>query len=124
MSKRIGGYLNPSRPVRLDDQGLLVEVQATFHESTMSEERNRAVLAEALHSALGVRPALSFVARGSGPDEPSEAPQPTAAQPAQVEEDEPADIEDTTPVEGGEHDPIELVKKGLGAEVVEERTPS
>jgi DNA polymerase III subunit gamma/tau len=125
LSKRIGGYLNPSRPVRLDDQGLLVEVQATFHESTMSEERNRAVLAEALHSALGIRPALSFVARGSGPEEPSEAPQrPAAATPAQVEEDEPSDIEDTTPVEGGAHDPIELVKKGLGAEVVEERTPS
>jgi hypothetical protein len=108
----------------MDDQGLLVEVQATFHESTMSEERNREVLAEALHSALGIRPALSFVARGSGPTEPGDAVQRPAAQPAAPAEDEVTDIEDTSPVEGGRHDPIELVKKGLGAEVVEERTPS
>jgi DNA polymerase-3 subunit gamma/tau len=123
-SKRIGGYLNPSRPLRMDDQGLLVEVQATFHESTMSEERNREVLAEALHSALGIRPALSFVARGSGPAEPSDTPHRPVPEPAAQAEDEVTDIEDTSPVEGGKHDPIELVKKGLGAEVVEERTPS
>jgi len=123
-SKRIGGYLNPSRPLRMDDQGLLVEVQATFHESTMSEERNREVLAEALHSALGIRPALSFVARGSGPAEPSDTAHRPVPETAAHAGDEPADIEDTSPVESGKHDPIELVKKGLGAEVVEERTPS
>ena len=125
MSKRIGGYLNPSRPLRMDEQGLLVEVQATFHESTMSEERNREVLAEALYSALGIRPQLSFVARGSGPEPADEAPRQVATPPrARAGEEDVTDIEDTTPVEGGTHDPIELVKKGLGAEVVEERTSS
>ena len=112
-SKRIGAFLHSSRPVSLDGNDLVVEVQSGFHAQAMTEPRNREVLIEALYSALGVRPMVRFVERGQDP---------AAAGPAVVE-DEPqiADAADAEPIEGGEHDPLELVKKGLGAEVVEER---
>ncbi|MEA2447013.1 MAG: hypothetical protein QOK47_650, partial [Actinomycetota bacterium] len=55
-SKRIQAFLNPSRPLEFDGDRLLVEVQSPFHESTMSEERHRATLADALHGSLGIRP--------------------------------------------------------------------
>lgn len=139
-SKRVWGLLNPSRPLRFDDDHLVVEVQSSFHESTMSEDPNRTILGDALFGALGIRPSLGFVARGSAGEPvadirsaetaaPAPAPRParsSSPKPAPARAPEPAeemvDISETKPVLGGEHDPVELVKKGLGAEVVEERT--
>ncbi|HEU4480645.1 MAG TPA: hypothetical protein VFS18_02065, partial [Actinomycetota bacterium] len=111
-SKRIQGYLNPSRPVQFEEGTLLIEVQSAFHEATMTEERNRSVLTDALHSALGIKPALRFVARGAAPA------------PAEDHGGGEADYVEAASEPGEAHDPVELVKKGLGAEVVEERTPS
>ena len=111
-SKRIGAFLHSSRPVSMDGELLTVEVQSDFHAQAMNELRNKEVLAEALHAALGVRPQLRFVERGK--DAVAEEATPHAV-------DSIAEFEDAQPIEGGEHDPFELVKKGLGAEVVEER---
>lgn len=124
-SKRIQAFLNPSRPLEFDGERLLVEVQSPFHESTMSEERHRATLADALHGSLGIRPALAFLARGSqlqGENQEALASQSDASQASVAEVAEIADYETAVPVEGSGHDPVELVKKGLSAEVVEERT--
>ena len=124
LSKRIQAFLNPSRPLQYDGDRLVVEVQSPFHESTMSEERHRNTLADALHASLGVRPSLAFIARGAqvpeseGAAESKTQPQ---ADPA-PEVAEIADYETAVPVEGSDQDPIELVKKGLSAEIVEERT--
>jgi hypothetical protein len=124
-SKRIQAFLNPSRPLRYDGDALVVEVQSAFHETTMSEDRHRESLAEALFASLGIRPSMVFAARGSdissGGDEGDS--QATIAPPksAPAEAAEIADYETAVPVEQS-HDPIELIKKGLGAEVVEERT--
>jgi DNA polymerase-3 subunit gamma/tau len=104
-SKRVWGLLTPSRPVRFEDDSFVVEVQSTFHQQSMSEERNRGVLAESLHAALGIRPGLTFVARGT--------------QPAETTTNEDAEL---TAIEGEPEDPLELVKKGLSAEVVDERS--
>jgi hypothetical protein len=67
------------------------------------------VLSRAIHSTLGVQlAAFRFVE----PDAPTQAPEPEAAE-------EVTDLEALAPkVE----DPIELLKKGLSAEVVEEKT--
>ena len=111
-SKRIGAYLNSSRPISMEGELLVVEVQADFHAQAMSEVRNKEVLADALHAALGIRPQLRFVERGK--DAGADDVAPAASESI-------ADFEDAQPIEGGEHDPFELVKKGLGAEVVEER---
>jgi DNA polymerase-3 subunit gamma/tau len=108
LSKRVWGLLSPSRPLRFDDDRLVVEVQSPFHQSSMAEERNKEVLATALHAALGIRPSLTFAVRGS---EPSEQP----------EGEEEAGSETTA--RDADTDPVELVKKGLGAEVVEEIAP-
>jgi DNA polymerase III subunit gamma/tau len=108
-SKRVGAFLNPSRPVRFEGQTLVVEVQSDFHAQAMSEKANKELLATAVHSALGAGPPLSFVEKDKAP--------PVAA----VEES----VEDLPP-EGEaveEADPVELVRKDLGAEVVEERKP-
>lgn len=126
-SKRIQALLNPSRPLRYDDDHLVVEVQSSFHETTMSEEPNQKILADALFNSLGIRPTIGFVARGSAaPPEPAEeVPVEVAATPSKpAPEDEPevTAIEETQVVEGSQHDPIELIKKDLGAEVIEERT--
>lgn len=109
-SKRVWGLLSPSRPLRFEGDALVVEVQSPFHETSMTEARNRAMLADSLHAALGVRPALRFAARGADGDagEPDPAGGPNLA--------------DTEAVEKSKrHDPVDLLKKGLGAEIVEER---
>jgi hypothetical protein len=100
--------LNPARPLRLDGDVLVVEVQSEFHRSTMSQERNRALLADAIDATLGIRPGLSFEAARSTPGAAPDV----------------ADLADTTPLQAAAHDPVELVKQGFGAEVVEETDSS
>ena len=110
-SKRVWGLLSPSRPLRLEDDVLVVEVQSPFHEASMSEARHSGMVADALHAALGVRPALQFTARGAEP-----------AQQAEAAGEVVAELADSTEVApSAEHDPVELVKRGFAAEVVEER---
>jgi hypothetical protein len=125
-SKRIQALLNPSRALSLEGDHLLVEVQSTFHETTMSEATNRQILIDALYDVLGVRPTIGFVARGSGSpaprnqgastSAPSAAPRPDTPPAA----DETVDVEQTQPLADSEHDPVELLKKGLSAEVIEQ----
>lgn len=106
-SKRVWGLLTPSRPLRLDGDALVVEVQSPFHESSMNEPANRQILADALHAALGIAPTLVFAARGADKEAPTESL------------DEVIDHRDAKPIDAAD-DPVELVKKGLSAEVVEE----
>ncbi len=105
-SRRVGAFLNPSEPVSYDGESLTVEVQSEFHASAMSDERSRSALGEALYAALGIRPALNFTARGAAPAAP-------------VEEHAVVDTDETVEVAG--EDPVELIKRGLGAEVVENK---
>ncbi len=104
-NRLVGAYLTPSRPLRLDEGTLLVEVQAAYHKEHMEEEKNKEVLARALHVALGVSPRLQFVARGATPS----APPPESAEPPEAE----------GAVEAP--DPVTLLKEGLSAEIIEER---
>jgi DNA polymerase III subunit gamma/tau len=111
ISRRVQAMLSPSRPLSFNDGKLEVEVQSSFHAEEMSEPTNTAKLADALHAALGVRPQLFFVARGQVAPEP--------------EKDDLPDIgEAVATATVVQDDPIELVRKGLGAEVVEEKTNS
>jgi DNA polymerase-3 subunit gamma/tau len=105
-SKRVWGLLTPSHPVRFEDGALAIEVQSEFHESTMAMERNVATVSDAVHAALGIRPTLLFEARSAA------ASKPVA--------DDATDLAEARPL-GERDDPVELVKKGFGAEVVEER---
>jgi DNA polymerase-3 subunit gamma/tau len=109
-SKRVGAFLNPSRPVRFEGSTLIVEVQSEFHAQAMSQEANKELLSTAVHSALGAQPPLDFIEKDKAP-----------AAAVVVEES----VEDLPP-EGEsieEADPVELVRKDLGAEIVEERNP-
>jgi hypothetical protein len=109
-SKRVWGLLSPSQPVDFDSTTLTVEVQSDFHVGSMKEERNRETLADSLYAALGVRIPLNFVARvREGTRHSPEAEESAAEHPAEGAPAEP-------------HDPVELVKEGFGAEVVEEKT--
>ena len=108
--RTVAALLNPSRPVSFDGGVLVVEVQAEFHKDKLSESKNRTSVADAIHAALGVKPSLQFVARGAAPEA---APPP----------DQAPEIDDYTDAVVGdapEHDPVELIKKGFRAEVVEE----
>ena len=107
-SMRVWGLLNPSRVLSYSDGKLEVEVQSNYHSEEMSVATNAALVAEALHAALGVRPLVTFVARGAAAaEEPAEETRGIA------------EVAEATPVQ---HDPIELVRKGFGAEIVEEKT--
>jgi DNA polymerase III subunit gamma/tau len=109
-SRRVAAFLDRSRPISFDGERLTIEVQASFHAESMASAANREALAEALHAALGVTPSLAFV-------EPDAAPET-----APVVEDT-ADLSTATDA-SADHDPIELVKRGLGGEVVEEKPTS
>jgi hypothetical protein len=101
--------LNPSRPVGFDDDRLVIEVQSDFHAQSLADVANKEMVAGAVFAALGVQPQLGFVERGK-----QAAPEPEVVEDA-------AALEDATPIEESAVDPLEIVKKGLGAEVVEER---
>ena len=107
-SMRVWGLLNPSRPVAFTDGRLDVEVQSPYHAEEMSVAANTALVADALHAALGVRPEIQFNARG-------------AEAKAEATEEHIGVVEDAKPVTA---DPVELIRKGLGAEVVEEKSNS
>ncbi|HWC14260.1 MAG TPA: hypothetical protein VG929_06665, partial [Actinomycetota bacterium] len=106
-SVRVAAMLNPSRPIAFTDGVLDVEVQSAYHADEMSAVGNRSLLADALHAALGVRPDIRFAARG------------TTHEPADEPTDAAAAVEDAVVVTD---DPVELVRRGLGAEVIEEKT--
>jgi DNA polymerase III subunit gamma/tau len=108
-SKRVGAFLNPSRPVGFEGSTLIVEVQSEFHAQAMSQEANRELLSTAVHSALGARPPLEFVEKDKAP---------VAVAGEESVEDVPAEGEVVE-----EADPVELVRKDLSAEIVEERKP-
>jgi len=109
ISRRVGALLTPSRAVAHDGDTLTVSLQAEFHAGEMKKEANRSILAEGLFNVLGVRPALAFTYSGAS-DQPPEEEVETAT-----------DEEDVDATTAANDDPIELVKQGLGAEVVEER---
>ncbi|MDQ4095358.1 MAG: DNA polymerase III subunit gamma/tau [Actinomycetota bacterium] len=110
-SKRVWGLLSPSRAVSFDGKTLQVEVQSDFHKSSMEDPRNNEVLQASLHAALGVTVAITFASRTS-PDAPE--------QPARGEDAE--DVVTATPADA--QDPVELLKKGFSAEVIEEKPRS
>jgi DNA polymerase III subunit gamma/tau len=119
-SKRVGAFLNPSRPVQFEDDHLVVEVQSKFHATEMASEKNRQLFADALHAALGIRPQIVFTARGETNAELSNAssPAPASNQSAAAVAGEFVG----EPLSDIEEDPIELVKKGFAAQVVEEKS--
>jgi DNA polymerase-3 subunit gamma/tau len=126
-SKRVWGLLSPSRPAALEDSVLMVEVQSEWHRDEMGragrqdKTSNAGILSEALFSALGIRPDLKFQARTSVQDDAHETPakqRSAVAQRAAPDSEEVPDIHETTEMD----DPVDLIKKGFGAEVVEERT--
>jgi DNA polymerase-3 subunit gamma/tau len=143
-SKRVWGILNPSRPLRFEGESLVVEVQSEFHRGVMTDERNAAILSESLETAVGIKPPLLFAARGSDalfaspsqeqspaspidpeasgkatrPDDKSAGPQ--APVQGQTAPDDIEHFDPSEPLTDMKHDPVELVRKGFGAEVVEE----
>ena len=111
-SKRVWGLLSPSRAVSFDGASLQIEVQSDFHKTSMESTRNKEVLQAALHAALGVNLDVGFVSRtGAGPTD-------NAAVHEEVE-----DAAGSAPA-GDAQDPVELVKRGLAAEVIEEKPRS
>lgn len=123
-SKRIQALCNPSRPIRLDGETLVVEVQSKFHEGEMATERNCSVLSEAIFATLGIRIPITFVARGASAAADASPPVEVVSNPGarpQVAAPQEETFEDSKPLRESDHDPIELLKQGLGAEIVEEK---
>ena len=109
-SRRVGAYLTPSRPLRYNDGVITVEVQSPFHKEAMGQPANTEALADAIFASLGIKSQVAFEARGEVAEAHEEQADPSSLAEASPEDTEVVD-----------HDPIELVKKGLGAQVVEER---
>ena len=108
-SKRVGALLNPSRPLAFDNGALTVEVQSEFHRDTMAQDKNRSMLLEGIHAALGIKCSVAFAARGA-----------EAAAPEPEPEESIADVAESEALDAKADDPVELIRKGLAAEVVEE----
>jgi hypothetical protein len=119
-SKRVGAFLNPSRPVQMEGDHLVVEVQSKFHAREMNADSNRQLFTDSLHAALGIRPEVAFAARGESPEDAVAHVDPSSD--AMVSPATPAggDFVDE-PVTDVEEDPVELVKQGFAAQIVEEK---
>jgi DNA polymerase-3 subunit gamma/tau len=96
--KSLHALLAEGRPRALAEGTLQLECRYDYHARQLAEPRNSAVIAEAIHTVLGVTLRLQTLV-GATPVEP-EAP------PA---EDEPASS-----------DPLDVLSRRLGAEVIEE----
>jgi DNA polymerase-3 subunit gamma/tau len=129
-SKRVGAFLNPSRPLEFEEGRLVVEVQSKFHAKEMGADKNRQLFVDALHAALGVRPEVVFSARGEAPhshEEEATGASLHAAPVGNVGTEGAATTPEGTadlvgePLTDVDEDPIELVKKGFAAQVVEEK---
>ena len=118
-SKRVAAFLKPSQPVAYDSEGLVIEVQSEFHAAQMAKEANSLIMADALYAALGLKPFLRFAERGAEPLDSETGSQSGGETPSgsEAEGDSYADAAEAVDVD---HDPVELVKKGLDAEVVRE----
>jgi DNA polymerase-3 subunit gamma/tau len=119
-SKRVAAFLKPSQPVAYDSDGLVVEVQSEFHAGQMAQEANSLILSDALYAALGLKPFLRFAERGAEPLD-SEAGSQTSDEASSGSESETSgSYADAAEAVDVDHDPVELLKKGLDAEVVRE----
>ncbi|MGH2699786.1 MAG: DNA polymerase III subunit gamma/tau [Actinomycetota bacterium] len=119
-SKRVAALLKPSRPVTYDSDGLVVEVQSAFHAGQMAKEANSLVLTDSLFAALGLRPFLRFAERGAQPLDSETGSAPGGDAPSGPEVEESSSYADAAEAVDVDHDPVELIKKGLDAEVVRE----
>lgn len=113
VSKRVGAYLHASRPLSFEGEVLRVSTQSDFHARQMKEEKNKRVLADGIYNALGVKVQIEFTHAGADGV-------PVAEEEPVVESERVQDVEESTSVEPD--DPVELIKRGLGGEVVEERS--
>lgn len=95
VKKSLHARLAEGRPVGLEDGNLLIQLRHEFHATKLQEPKNAAVITEAVQSVFGitVRIATSVGAV------PEDSPAPEAEEPS---------------------DPLEVLSKGLGAEVIEE----
>jgi DNA polymerase-3 subunit gamma/tau len=117
-SKRVAAFLKPSQPVAYDSDGLVVEVQSEFHAGQMAQEANSLILSDALYAALGLKPFLRFAERGAEPlDSEAGSQQSDEASSGSESGGSYADAAEAVDVD---HDPVELLKKDLDAEVVRE----
>ncbi|MDQ3877330.1 MAG: DNA polymerase III subunit gamma/tau [Actinomycetota bacterium] len=112
-TRRVGAYLEGSRPVSFADGILTVATAADFHAEAMKDQSCTAVLGEGLYAALGIHAKFAFVPQ-------SKAGTDSAAGGQLEKETEEVSVDDIVG-DAEVQDPVELVKKGLGAEVVEEK---
>ncbi|MGH2776484.1 MAG: DNA polymerase III subunit gamma/tau [Actinomycetota bacterium] len=119
-SKRVAAFLKPSQPVAYDSEGLVVEVQSAFHASQMAKEANSLVLTDALYAALGLKPFLRFAERGAQPLDSETGSQSSGDSSSGSASDSGGSYTDAAEATDVEHDPVELLKEGLDAEVVRE----
>jgi hypothetical protein len=99
-SRSVHALLNDVRPVSFDNGTLTLEARYAYHAAQLTAEKAARALGEAFRNVFGGVPRIATQVAENAPEP---APSPT---------DEPAD-----PV-----DPLEALKAGLGAEVIEERT--
>jgi DNA polymerase-3 subunit gamma/tau len=106
LSQRVHALLTEARPVGFEGDRLALEARYPFHADKIAAGKNAQILAEAFAHVFGVTPRITATAaadpgKGFGSEVaevegvPSEQPQETA-------------------------DPLEALKRGLGAEVIEE----
>jgi DNA polymerase-3 subunit gamma/tau len=119
-SKRVAAFLKPSEPVAYDSDGLVVEVQSEFHAGQMAQEANSLILSDALYAALGLKPFLRFAARGAEPLDSETGSQSSGDASSGSESEHGGSYADAAEATDVDHDPVELIKKGFGAEVVRE----
>ena len=119
-SKRVAAFLKPSHPVAYDSEGLVVEVQSEFHAGQMAKEANSLILTDALYAALGLKPFLRFAERGAQPLDSETGSQSSEEASSSSESDAGGSYADAAESVEVDHDPVELLKKGLDAEVVRE----
>jgi len=119
-SKRVAAFLKPSHPVAYDSEGLVVEVQSEFHAGQMAKEANSLILTDALYAALGLKPFLRFAERGAQPLDSEAGSQSSGEASSDSESDDGGSYADAAEATDVDHDPVELLKKGLDAEVVRE----
>jgi DNA polymerase III subunit gamma/tau len=98
-SRNVRALLNDVRPVSFENGSLTLEARYAFHAAQLTAEKAANILGGAFRVVFGGTPRIATLVSENAPE-----PAPTADEPAE-------------PV-----DPLEALKAGLGAEVIEQRT--
>ncbi len=117
LSQRVHALVGETRPLDISGDKLSLEARYAFHAEQIVVAKNAQVIAQAFAEVFGVTPRITAT---PAPDPKEFVAPKKAAAPAMEMEEPPPPAAAEAPATDTNLDPIEALKQGLGAEIIDE----